>query len=353
MTPINKPSPSHTAHKVRYYELDLIRFCAALSVVLYHYIFVGPTFNLTQTFFPSAQEFFKYGQFGVDLFFLISGFVIIMSAENSNFKKFASSRIVRLYPALWIGVILTTLTINLFSQQGYQISVIQFVANLTMLPQLLSIPPVDGVYWTLLIEIHFYAFIAFLVYLKKIHHIQMIFAVWLLASFLSIVGGLPAIIQSIIIAEWAPYFIAGAMYCSIRKNGLEKRSVAILIASYLISIAYLYAKLPYLEEVHKTEYSFIVVFSLITLANLTLLGIALNKLAFLNKKYMLVFGALTYPLYLIHQNIGFIMTNYIHVYLNQYLTVLLVVVFMLLATHVIHRYLETPLARLLKKALTR
>src|SRR6266516_7176941 len=46
--------------------------------------------------------FFNVGHIGVDIFFVISGFIIAYSAENSSAYEFLRSRIVRLVPAVWI-----------------------------------------------------------------------------------------------------------------------------------------------------------------------------------------------------------------------------------------------------------
>lgn len=98
----------------RLYQIDLFRFIAALMVVLFHYTFRGFIVNSSIVAFPFLGFIFKYGYLGVDLFFMISGFVIYMSIENSSLLNFLKSRIVRLYPAFWICVSITALFIYLF-----------------------------------------------------------------------------------------------------------------------------------------------------------------------------------------------------------------------------------------------
>mgnify|MGYP001576560831 CR=1 FL=1 len=73
------------ANTNRLYHLDLIRFIAALYVVFYHLCYRGfAKDNLSILQFSPLENFAKYGYLGVDLFFIISGFVIIMSVKNSN-----------------------------------------------------------------------------------------------------------------------------------------------------------------------------------------------------------------------------------------------------------------------------
>ena len=63
------------ASKDRFYEIDLLRFLAALAVVLYHYTFRGfAEGGYSPVEYPILGEFFKYGSYGVQLFFIISGF---------------------------------------------------------------------------------------------------------------------------------------------------------------------------------------------------------------------------------------------------------------------------------------
>src|SRR4051812_31838938 len=85
-------------------ELDLLRFIAAVGVVLFH-----------STHWPSPRtplaNLCTFGFMGVPLFFTISGFVILMTAEKRNGLQFVNSRIARLYPSFWICVLLSTLAL--------------------------------------------------------------------------------------------------------------------------------------------------------------------------------------------------------------------------------------------------
>ncbi len=61
---------------LRFYEIDLLRFLAALSVVLYHYTYRGyMADHYSPVPFVGIGRFTKYGYLGVELFFLISGYV--------------------------------------------------------------------------------------------------------------------------------------------------------------------------------------------------------------------------------------------------------------------------------------
>lgn len=84
-------------------ELDLLRFFAALAVVFHHYSLDGfAAESMTIMPYPLLASISKYGYLGVELFFMISGFVILMTASNGDLKKFVISRLIRLYPAFWV-----------------------------------------------------------------------------------------------------------------------------------------------------------------------------------------------------------------------------------------------------------
>jgi len=93
-------------HKLptRFYEIDLLRFIAAISVVFYHYAFIGvtrPDYN--PLVFPALVPIAKYGYLGVELFFIISGYVVLLSAQGKTVRQFFVSRVTRLYPAYWVA----------------------------------------------------------------------------------------------------------------------------------------------------------------------------------------------------------------------------------------------------------
>ncbi|PKH03413.1 hypothetical protein CXF72_06280 [Psychromonas sp. MB-3u-54] len=90
----------HEKKQKRLYILDFLRFFAALCVVFYHYIYWSVEPELVIYFSPMSQ-IFQYGNLGVQLFFMISGFVICWSAVGKTRIEFISSRFARLYPTYW------------------------------------------------------------------------------------------------------------------------------------------------------------------------------------------------------------------------------------------------------------
>jgi peptidoglycan/LPS O-acetylase OafA/YrhL len=88
---------SQAQAKVRIEGLDLLRLFAALSVVIFHYAFRGAAADsFTHVSLPALAPVAKYGYLGVDLFFVISGFVIAWSAEGRHWSRFAVARFARI-----------------------------------------------------------------------------------------------------------------------------------------------------------------------------------------------------------------------------------------------------------------
>ena len=149
---------------MRYTELDALRGIAALMVVFFHYsVRYGQIYG-----YPVDTVFhFNIGQYGVQLFFIISGFVIFLTLDKTSFAvDFLVSRFSRLYPAYWIAITLTFLIVTIFSLPGREVSIKIAIINLTMFQKWLGVADVDGVYWTLAVELSFY-FIMFLLFTTK------------------------------------------------------------------------------------------------------------------------------------------------------------------------------------------
>ena len=95
---------------LRIKHIDGLRGIAILVVVFFHAY--SRWTNLIESQKESFLEsFFQYGFYGVHLFFIISGFVIIMSLERSEkFFNFLYKRWLRIFPAM--------LAVSLLSRQN-------------------------------------------------------------------------------------------------------------------------------------------------------------------------------------------------------------------------------------------
>jgi len=156
----------------RFEFLDGLRGLAALGVVFFH--FNGTLKDHGVLNLPNfIDAFCELGHFGVQIFFVLSGFVIAYSLRDEKFSsffclRFFIKRSIRLDPPYWmiVGflVMLNFLGNYFFSKRdGLIMDIPQIFTNLLYLPDILEKPRILPVAWTLCIEIQFYMiFVLFL-----------------------------------------------------------------------------------------------------------------------------------------------------------------------------------------------
>lgn len=99
------------------------------------------------------------GRGGVTLFFLLSGYLIFRSVQREPLPVFLSRRFFKVMPSYWLAILVILaldLTIPAAEHFGWK----AYAADALAVADLLGTGDVSGVFWTLLIEIKFYAFIA-------------------------------------------------------------------------------------------------------------------------------------------------------------------------------------------------
>ena len=139
-------------------SLQALRAVAVLAVVLFHLLTIEERYGGSARLLPG---WLGAGQLGVDLFFVISGFVMVTVTRGRfrsavQARRFLWHRLTRIYPLYWVY---TTLALAVFlvqpawvnSSQGNQVDVI---ASYLLLPQPLL--PLVQVGWTLVHEVYFY-----------------------------------------------------------------------------------------------------------------------------------------------------------------------------------------------------
>jgi peptidoglycan/LPS O-acetylase OafA/YrhL len=335
----------------RFYEIDLLRFIAAILVVLYHYTFHGYSFgSVTSLSYLAPSLFTKYGYLGVDLFFIISGFVILMSASSGSVRHFVIARIIRLYPAFWICCTITFIATLLIGGTTFTATLQRYAANMTMLSGFFSITPIDSVYWSLVVEMKFYILIFFVLVFRKIQRTKELCGIWLCVSI--ILELYPeSFLNNILIARYAPYFIAGAMFYVINKEGLSLYKIVLVVASFVISVLHAIEKTNGLTVNYHSFFNPYVVVAAISVFFSLFFLISMGYTKNIFSKKCLFWGALTYPLYLIHQNVGFMIFNLAYPALNKHFVVFGTIALMLLISYLVNTRIEKKYSRSMKNYL--
>jgi peptidoglycan/LPS O-acetylase OafA/YrhL len=343
-------APAGRATSTRLHALDGLRLSCALAVAGYHYAdswrldgVHPPEYHL-----PVASHVLIYGFLGVEVFFLISGFVIGMSAWGRTPRQFAAARIARLYPAFWACVLITAAVVTLLPVgAGVPVTgtppISDIAVNLTMLAEPLGVPLVDTVYWTLWLELKFYLLFALLVaWGPTYRRVAACATGWLIAT--AAAPLLPGWTAPILMPDFAPCFILGLTLCLLRRHGPTLWLWSLLAGGWLLSLPRLIVRVTDLHP------GFVVpvapAIALFTLALAILTVIALGGTDSWNVTWLATAGALTYPFYLLHQRIGYslIRTAHDHTGLPPWLLLSATVVLLLGVAWSVHRFVERPLA---------
>ena len=305
-------------HSKRINEIDLLRFIAAVAVVLFHYAFRGYySDNMTSMHYPAIEGAAKYGYLGVELFFMISGFVILMSVSGESVREFFVSRVTRLYPAFWVCCTLTFLATLLIGGERYEATLPQYLKNMTMLGGFVGVSPIDGSYWSLFVEIRFYAIIAALLLIRQMRRVEMFLALWILATVAIEIANIK-ILKQLLITGYSGYFIAGAFFFKVWESGLSAKRLTAIAACFFITTYQSILTAETMSEALNTDFSLAVVCIVNASIYALIYLISVGKTGPIKHMTWKTIGALTYPLYLIHQFLGFMIFNAFSGVLNEH-----------------------------------
>jgi peptidoglycan/LPS O-acetylase OafA/YrhL len=340
--------------------LDLLRFLAALSVVSIHWLLGGAVrlgwregmHDHTGGVPVPVLHLVAYGWLGVEMFFLISGFVICMSSWGNSVGGFARSRLARLMPAYWFSVAVFVTMSKLDPQilprpRGGRGS--DGLMNLTMLQAGYGVPGLSGAYWTLWVELWFYIIFSAVVMLGLTYRRVLAFcAVWTVAALAASASGEP-LLTTITQPASAPYFIAGICFYLMRRYGRN------LLLWAFIALSFFIGQHEVADEGSRAiwgaglRYSWAPATGLLALAFAVMALVALGRLDFVRWRGLTTFGALTYPLYLLHTQLGFAFFVPMDRRIGHGVACLLALPVVLLVCWLVHRWVERPASRWIKR----
>lgn len=317
-------------------ELDSLRGLAALSVCFCHF------------------QIFPNGRTGVDLFFMISGFVIYISLSHSKtMKQFWISRLSRLFPVYWLSILLTIIFCAGCFLNFKTFKLNDILGNILMLQPLFRSSMLNGVYWTLYIELVFYVFISLLWIFKLLKNIEPV----ILICFLSIcvmvglyilIGAHNSLYTRFFIVTrgilpligYFQFFGAGILFSQIYNLGISNRRILLLVFSFLLIILIDYNNDRLMHLSWHLGMS-AVYYSLFIL-------IVSKRAGFLNFKILYFLGYISYALYLIHATFGMWVMDAFH-FTSTVFNVSAGIFFSLLLSYIITYYYDIPLRRFLKR----
>ncbi|MFD9410535.1 acyltransferase family protein [Streptomyces sp. NPDC059989] len=348
----------------RLFALDGLRLVAALCVLSFHWTASTDSREtyggkVPDQFMPGISSVSSYGWLGVQLFFIISGFVICMSCWGRRPGDFFVSRVIRIYPGYWAAVLLTTSVLVFVphlgragAREGLDIKTV--LANLTMFQGQLGMRKIDGVYWTLVAELQFYLLFAIVVTMGLTYRRVVAFCgIWAAASLFAPETNIP-LLKTFAMPQEAPYFIAGVAMFLMYRFGPNLLLWGIVGFTWVVALSRIHQVKVIYDQAAGRPLSWAVIALVITLCYVVIIAVALGFFDRIQWKWLTVAGALTYPLYLIHQEAGWTLIHWLRTLgLGTGAALGLSLVAALFTAWLIHRLVERPVSGLMKRHLNR
>ena len=343
-------------------SIQVLRGIAALSVVLYHY-----GFYLVPTGGDVNARPFSWGGIGVDLFFVISGFIMVIVTHNSGSgfnatKSFMINRLSRILPVYYVILLFAFFTNGAMSTFHYEEKVQNLISALTFSPYMHETAPMyilaDGLFnvrWTLSYELYFYvAFSACLLFSRKLIPLALWFITPVAICFLSI-GNITfstkgynfdsvfiEFITNPIILEFGMGIVTGLLYLRLSKNG---RAPHIIMTTSLVALV-----ITGIGTNILTMYNLLSGFAF----SLLVLALSLSEKFFHSQwiRFVVFLGNISFSLYLIHNPLASFMSKKVEKYIpgmmHSALGVTIMLMAAILAACISHKYLEIRLSKFIK-----
>lgn len=301
----------NSAPKNQYLDvIQLFRGTAALMVVLHHTI--GSIKYYHKIEYPFLNYIASIGKFGVDFFFVLSGFIITYSAyykynEPNSFSNYIKSRLMRIYvPYLPIGIFMLLIYTLLpsFSNGNREISVL---TSLTLIPQG---NPALSVAWTLSFELCFYLLFSISFFSKRVWNwfvlVWFTFIILFSYSSLASLAFLKNPFFRILFSAYNIEFILGFLLALVIVRKIKIDLFLGILVLNLSFISFLYCTFN-----HFKFFKFDVNL-LFSIAAFLIIYIAINYYNFKinSTALMMLIGNATYSIYLIHNPLQMILIRF-------------------------------------------
>ncbi len=335
--------------------LDGLRGLAITAVLFFHAF--NFDFHKKIELLATFNQIFQYGYLGVQLFFMVSGFVIMMTLfKCKSLGEFILRRFARLWPTMLLCSTITFLTVNLLGVE--KISFLDFIPSLTLIDfkilnfifQTDTFNWIDGVYWTLYIEVMFYLIVSIFFFTTKtwFKPVFLIFSVFNCLTYdLLQLAGLTKIANmfaEVLISNHLFYFLIGIGFYLSYSDSRDFYARIYLLTG--ISLGLLYG-ISCHDQV-----------SLLALPIITLIfyqALYSNRCNFFSAYWLSSIGMASYSLYLLHARISFSVMKLFSLHTDNQMVILLFIILfsfvMICLAKLIFKYFEQPSNRLILQIL--
>ena len=303
--------------KQRIGALDLFRAIAVLWVLIFHFAYFFTPAGPGQAIVPFGSLLADFplvnvGALGVNLFFLISGYVISLTLTRTDtLRDFAVKRVARLWPTLVFCGTLTFIVAWAVRVDGLTVSLWEYLISIMFIPpeqvgKLIGHSEwmwLDSAYWSLWVEVRFYAVIGVLFYAFRKNW----FGLWVLFQCVGfgffilqqLTGSNVAdLLEGLVFSVYAPYFTIGIIAYLHHTRGMSWFSWMALV----IAIAHILVTVLTTEQ-RVSALSLIGGYTVVTIL-FGVFTLAPDYASRFKSKTLLAIGRSSYSLYLLHQVIG-------------------------------------------------
>lgn len=347
-------------------SLALVRAVAALMVVYDHLVGVWlhnnevawrPALLLDRWVFDPLRLMMHGGGLAVAMFFLVSGFVIVLVAQRETHRQFVVRRALRIFPPLWASIVLLLLVYGAMMAAGVSPSagthpVEQVLAlpnpwpsiatAMTLANYLLGTPAINSVAWTLAIEVLFYAAVALLLPLLRTRPRTALGIAFAALTLLQLGRGAhPVLFLLAVNGVYVTYLFLGSLiyfrWAGRIGNGFFALGTLAFWALFLVGIARIVAQPPLQLADYGVSYAYA------WLAFVVLL--LLNDRMQLDRVTMF-FSRISFSLYLNHGEIGLLVLSVLFPLLGYTTALITTFVLVVALSAASYQWVEAPSQRL-------
>jgi len=293
--------------QARSVPFDIVRIIAAVLVVIGHFSFSSHSVGRTPMHSSVLTPVSMYFYVTVDIFFVVSGYFILMTALNRDVRSYMVARLARLYPPLIACATLTYIGSRLLGAHAHrQISLWDWLGNITgliLIPGIgQKIQVADVVYWTIQIEWVFYFLVGLGLLIGVVQLRLMI--VFMVVSLLTTLAWRHTGFSIVLFAtQWLSRFAVGGMLFLLSRQPRSPRLWMLFVCAVILMLAGVWQRAVDRVHLEHSVFNPWISCSIMLVATAILAWFALHPTQ--TARPLIEFaGGVTFPLYLIHHQLG-------------------------------------------------
>ncbi len=334
----------------RLFGIEYLRFLLAGCVVVYHYFYVGPAVGVVpgELFWTSHLV---YGGYAVAAFFIISGYVISLSSVGKTASQFFASRVSRLYPALFCCTLMTGFIFFASGGMNNSLLIMTSLKSLAFLPMLGGGKMIDPAYWSIVYELRFYSFVMLLILAGSIDRVLEMLTLFVFVGAGLVLLGLDTEFAAYVLFPYAPFFALGVILFRRRDEGWTPYLKGMLALHFVAAVHGGYFDFGRYDMLDVSQVA-IWGMTIVVAVSLALVIFAENVTVPEHfGPFAILLGGMSYPLYLLHQAVGYICIDFMSRYIGAPAASATMLIAVLLASFFVYRFIERSVGKSLKRGI--